>query len=352
MSDRKDDHLDLCATDHVAFKGRTTLFEQVHLIHQALPELSVDEIDLSTPVVGNTLAAPLVIAAMTGGASRAERVNRDLAQVAEELGLAFGFGSMRPLLENPNAPGYSVRDVAPTATLLGNLGVVQAAQCSTDQITDLVGKTGVDALCIHLNPAMELIQPNGDTDFRGGIDTLRRLQEGLPVPLIVKETGCGISRSVGKTLVDLGVQWVDVSGAGGTSWVGVETLRNRSSTRATGELFWDWGIPTAASVCQLSGLSLHTIATGGIHTGLHLAKALALGSTAGGVARPFLMAWNDGGQKQAKSAALQLLNELRLACLLTGSKTPRDLQQCPIIVHAELRDWIPEKSPIWARLSG
>jgi len=347
---RKEDHLDLCATDQVAFQGKTTLLEQVQLIHEALPELHVRDVDLRTELLGKTLSAPLVIAAMTGGMQRAENVNRDLAQVAEERGLAFGFGSMRPLLTEGVRLGYQVRDVAPTALILGNIGVVQARDASAQALADMIGIAGCDALCVHLNPAMEVIQPGGDEDFRGGLDTITRLHEELSVPIVVKETGCGLSRATGKKLVALGIQTVDTSGAGGTSWVGVETLRARARSRALGERFWDWGIPTAASVAQLDGLGLDIIATGGVMHGLDITRALALGARAGGMARPFLMAWNEAGLDGARRAADQVIEEIRLACLLTGSRTPVDLSTKPIVLGADLLRWVPRGTALRARL--
>jgi isopentenyl-diphosphate delta-isomerase len=349
---RKADHLDLCATDDVAFQSKSTLLEQVTLVHDALPELAVDQVDLTTSFAGRALRAPLFIAAMTGGFDRAEEVNRDLASVAQELGIGFGFGSMRPLLEEGTRLGYLVRDVAPDALLLGNIGIVQAARSTTEQLRDLVGTTGVDALAVHLNPAMEVIQPGGDSDFRDGYATLARLLEGLDVPIVVKETGCGLSRKVGQRLVKLGVHWVDVSGAGGTSWVGVETLRAKARTRALGELYWDWGIPTAGSVAQLAGLGLGIVATGGVQHGLDVARALALGATCGGMARPFLKAWNAGGRAAALEAGKSVIEEIRLAHLLTGSRTPDDLRERQVVVGPALDRWVPADSPLRARYLG
>ncbi|MBX2798229.1 MAG: type 2 isopentenyl-diphosphate Delta-isomerase [Myxococcales bacterium] len=352
ISQRKAEHLDLCATDDVAFKGKTTLLEQVGLVHEALPEMAVSEVDLSTTFAGKQLSAPVIIAAMTGGTERAEAVNRGLAQVAQELGIGFGFGSMRPLLQDGIATGYQVRDVAPDALVLGNLGVVQAREASTQQIADLVGGTGCDALCVHLNPAMEVIQPEGDDDFRGGLDTLRRLVEGLDVPVIAKETGCGLSRRTAEQIATTGVRSVDVSGAGGTSWVGVETLRARARTRRLGELFWDWGIPTGGSVAQLSGLGLEISATGGLSHGLDVARAIALGATVGGLARRFLMAFNDGGMETARAAAEEVIDELLVACLLTGSRTPEALRAQPVVLGADLQRWVVASSPLARRTLG
>lgn len=244
------------------------------------------------------------------------------------------------MLEGGVTAGYLVRDVAPNTVLLGNLGVVQARATSTARLVDLVGATDVDALCIHLNPAMEVVQPGGDRDFRGGIDTIARLVAELPVPVVVKETGCGLSRAVGLRLREVGVEWVDVSGAGGTSWVGVETLRAKA-TKSLGERFWDWGIPTAASVLQLRGLGLGIVATGGIRHGLDVAKALALGANAAGIARPFLQAHADGGSAAADALAGTVLDEVRLACLLTGSRSIGELRQRPTILGARLERWAP-----------
>jgi isopentenyl-diphosphate delta-isomerase len=232
---------------------------------------------------------------------------------------------------------------------LGNIGVVQAREAANQQIVDLIGASGADALCIHLNPAMEVIQAGGDQDFRGGLDTIARLVEALEVPIVVKETGCGLSRHVGERLAAIGVQWVDCSGAGGTSWVGVETLRARAATRALGERFWDWGIPTAGSVAQLSGLGLGICATGGVTNGLEAARAIALGATCAGLARPLLQARAAGGLPGLTAAVGQLLEELRLAHLLAGARTPADLRSKPLVVGSELARWIPRESPLFSR---
>ncbi len=306
---RKADHLALCATDDVAFRTKTTLFEQVRFLHDALPDLDEGALNVSCTIFGKTLRAPLVIAAMTGGTEEAAAINRELASVAEERGLAFGLGSQRAMLVHAEArASYDVRDVAPTALVLGNLGVVQARACSSAQIASLARSVGADALCIHLNPAMELVQPEGDRDFTGGLETIARLVRELPIPVIVKETGCGLSRSVGARLASVGVRHVDTSGAGGTSWVAVETKRAEAALdqegRALGEALWDWGIPTAASVAMLAPLGFETlVATGGVATGLDVARAIALGATAVGVARPMLKALRTGGPSGRPFAA-------------------------------------------------
>lgn len=352
ISTRKADHIDLCIDGDVAFKRKSNLIEEIELVHDALPELHVDEVDLTTSFAGKQLRAPLIIAAMTGGVDRADKINRDLASVAQELGIGFAFGSQRPLLTKGIMAGYRVRDVAPDALVLGNIGVVQATETPTGRLAELVSSCGADALVIHLNPAMEVVQPEGDQDFRGGLDTIARLVQELPVPVIVKETGCGLSRSVGQRLVDRGVEWVDISGAGGTSWVAVETHRAKDSKKSLGNTFWDWGIPTAGSVAQLSGLPLASCATGGMRNGLMIAQAIALGARCGGIARTFLQAHAAGGRDGVYQAAQRVIQEIRIACLLSGARTPAELQGKPLVIGPALRRWVPSGTPLWPRISG
>jgi isopentenyl-diphosphate delta-isomerase len=345
IGQRKADHLALCATDEVAFRRTTTLFEQVRFVHDALPDLDVGAIDTSTTILGKKLRAPILIAAMTGGTEEASRVNHELARIAEERGYGFGLGSQRAMhVRSESAPTYAVRDVAPTTLVLGNLGVVQARAMKTSEIEALARGVGADAVCIHLNPAMELVQPGGDRDFTGGLDTIARLVRELPLPVVVKETGCGISRHVVRRLLSVGVRHVDVSGAGGTSWVAVETKRAEAAqdhrARALGEALWDWGIPTAACVAALAPLGLDTIvATGGVASGVDVARAIALGASAAGIARPALKALSAGG----RDAALALLDgveaELRAVMLLTGSKDLAALRKAPRVLGSELRLW-------------
>jgi isopentenyl-diphosphate delta-isomerase len=342
IASRKADHLDLATSGDVGFRRTTTLFECVRLVHDALPELSFEELDLSVSVCGKRLRAPLLIAAMTGGHERAERINRELASIAEERGYAFGLGSQRALYrDRSHLSTYAVRDVAPNALLLGNLGVVQAGEMSTEEVKELVGLVGADALCLHLNPAQELVQEEGDRNFRGGIATIERLNAELSLPLIVKETGCGLSSSVAERLRQVGVRHVDVSGAGGTSWVAVETHRATAARKPLGEAFWDWGIPTAASVSFCARQGFETIfATGGVKSGLDVAKALALGASVGGIARRALQALESGGRAGAVAFFEQIETELRTAFLLAGARNASELARAPRIVTGELAEWL------------
>src|SRR4051812_35761265 len=207
IDQRKTDHITLCATEDVGFRAQTAGFEGVRLVHDALPDLHADRIDTSLTIFGKTLRAPILIAAMTGGTEEAGRINRELASIAEERGYAFGLGSQRAMhVRDGVQPTYRVREAAPSTLVLGNLGVVQAREMTTAQIRALVDDVGADALCIHLNPAMELVQPGGDRDFTRGLETIARVVKDLGVPVLVKETGCGIAPSVGLRLRSAGVR--------------------------------------------------------------------------------------------------------------------------------------------------
>jgi isopentenyl-diphosphate delta-isomerase len=338
---RKDDHLDLCATDEVAFRGTTTLFECVQLVHQSLPDLDVDQIDTSVSLLGKQLRLPLLIAGMTGGTERAAEVNRDLAGLAEQYGLGFGLGSQRAMQRQPEtAWTYQVREWAPTTLVLGNMGVVQARELATREIAKVVADIGADALCLHLNPAQEIVQPGGDRDFRGGAETYRRLTAELPVPVLGKETGCGISYQTALKLRAAGVTTADTSGAGGTSWVGVETLRASGDQAQLGNLLWDWGVPTAASVHACVRAGLTTIATGGIQSGLDVVRALTLGASAAGIARPLLQAHVRGGRAEAERFIQQVAREIRAVMLLCAAPNIAALRSVPRLVLDPLKEWM------------
>jgi isopentenyl-diphosphate delta-isomerase len=344
MSDirkRKADHLALCATDQVAFRERTTLLECVELVHDSLPELSMDELDISVTMFGKRLRAPILIAAMTGGTDAAGTVNHTLAKIAERRGYAFGLGSQRAMQREPGtAWTYEVRKVAPSTLIFGNVGIIQARDQRTESIQKLVHDIGADALCVHMNPAQEVVQPEGDRDFRGGVEAFARLKRELNIPIIAKETGNGISPRTAHRLREVGVSTVDVSGAGGTSWVGVETLRAEGSAKELGMQLWDWGVPTAASVVFARQAGHDVIATGGIRSGLDIARAIALGAKIGGIARPVLQAFNQGGEAGAEQFLERVENELKTVMLLTGSRTLSHLARAPRVLRGALKEWL------------
>ena len=337
---RKRSHLELCANADVEHLEKTTLFEEVEFVHDSLSEVDVADVDLSVEFLGRMLRAPFLITGMTGGTPDAAAVNRDLARLAEKFGIGFGLGSQRAMLRRPElAATYSVRREAPTTLLLANLGLNQAAQTATADIAHLVRVIGADALCLHLNPAQELVQKEGDRKFSGGLRALQRIVAELDMPVVVKETGCGISTKVGRQLEAAGVRYVDVAGAGGTSWVRVEDLRGDARSHALGELFRDWGIPTAASLVQLRPTKLVRIASGGIRNALDAAKALALGAEICGFALPVFRAYRSGGLDGADAFLEQTIEGLRVAMVLTGSRTLPELRRQRVVLGPRLERW-------------
>lgn len=341
IRERKRSHLDLCQFEAVEFEGKTTLFEEVELMHNCLPELGLDDVDPAVEFLGKPLLAPFLITGMTGGTAEAFAVNRDLATVAERCGIGFGLGSQRVMQRDPGtAWTFRVRDFAPSTLLLANIGLIQAGEETTDVVRALVESVGADGLCVHLNPAQELIQPEGDRSFEGGYATLRRLAAELPVPVIAKETGCGISRSAGEQLYRSGIRYADVSGAGGTSWVRVEAMRGTVQSRNRGALFSSWGIPTAASLAMLQDSGLELIASGGVRNGLEMAKAIALGARMCGAALPVYRAYREFGIDGAVALVEEFIDGLRTAMLLTGSRTLADLRSQPLVLGPRLEAWV------------
>jgi isopentenyl-diphosphate Delta-isomerase len=345
ISKRKADHLEITASGEAAFRERTTLLEDVRLVHCALPEARVEDVNLTTEWLGRKFAAPVMITGMTGGTEEAGVINRDLARAAEKLNLPFGLGSQRAMVVRPEtAKTYAVREVAPKVFLVGNLGIVQAREMTTAAVRELCKAVGADALAIHLNPAMELVQPGGDRDFRGGCDTLSRLVRELGLPVYVKETGCGLSQHALRLIGETGIEHVDVAGAGGTSWVGVEAKRAQGAAQKLGEEFWDWGIPTAAATALAVREGFAVCASGGIRGGLDVARALALGARLGGLAQPVLRAQREGGEAGAVELLTQVIDGLRAAVFLSGCTHASQLASAPKVITGELKEWMEQLS--------
>lgn len=318
-------------------------------MHDAMPELSMDELDLSTPFGHRLLAAPLMLTGMTGGPPEAGEINRALAKICDDLGLAFGVGSQRVMTRADEAiPTFKVRDAAPGVVLLGNVGINQARDMGPAKVKDLMEAIEADFMAIHLNPAMELVQPGADADrdFRGGYDTIGRLMEALDGRIVVKECGSGIAPWVVKRLGDLGVPLVDVSGSGGTSWVKLEALRAEGDLAALGLSYADWGLPTAAAVAlaarQRGPSGPQIIASGGIQNGLTVTKALALGADVAGMARPALQAYLDHGAEGATAFLKNVIAGLRMGMALTAKRRPDDLRDAPKVITGQLKAWIEQ----------
>jgi isopentenyl-diphosphate delta-isomerase len=328
---RKDEHLDICLRRPVGSDVATGL-DRVRLEHRALPGLDLDDVDLTTRVLGKTLRAPLVVGAMTGGSPRAARINRRLARAAAKAGVGMALGSQRAMIEDPRrAAGYDVRNDAPDLLLLiGNVGAVQLRRgLEPEAIAEAVRQVGADALAFHLNPLQEAVQPEGDTTFRmlGGL--LRRAIPGIGVPCIAKEVGAGIGPHTARSLARLPLSGVETAGVGGTSWARVEAYRAAGTTaEAVGIRLAGWGIPTAEAIvhCRRAFGRRLVIAAGGIRTGRDVAAAIALGADAAAIAGPLLHA--AARSEAAVTAFLEgVIAELRVVLFCTGARRPADLRR-------------------------
>lgn len=332
---RKTEHLRISLGEDVRFPNLTTGLERYHFVHQALPEINRDDIDLSTTLLDKHLNAPLIISSMTGGTEEAETINQNLALAAQIHGLGMGVGSQRAALEEPNLyPTYQVRDVAPDILLLANLGAVQINYgYGVEHCQRAVEMIQADGLILHLNPLQEALQPEGNTDFSGLLAKIEDVCCGLSVPVIVKEVGWGISEEVARKLANAGVSAIDVAGAGGTSWSEVEMHRAASETsRRIAAAFADWGIPTAESIQMVRrgapGLTL--IASGGIRTGVEAAKSIALGADAVALATPFLKPATVSPEAVSEKIR-EILEQLRTAMFCVGARNLQELKGIPLL---------------------
>ncbi|MEO6350911.1 MAG: type 2 isopentenyl-diphosphate Delta-isomerase [Candidatus Limnocylindrales bacterium] len=348
---RKREHVELATTNLPAAGGAG--FGDVQLVHEALPETAPSAIDTSVELLGRRLRLPLVIAAMTGGFAGGEEINATLAGAAERHGLAMGVGSQRAALAEPSlARTYSAaRDAAPNALLIANIGVAQLiAQgdrpaLDAAEIETLVGMIRADALAIHLNATQELVQPEGQADARGWLAAIKSVARTVSVPVIAKETGAGMSAMTARRLRDAGVAVLDVGGRGGTSFAAIEAARAKQQDdrrgMLLGELLADWGIPTLVSVALASASGLPIIATGGVRSGMDAAKAIVVGATAVGVARPLLQAALEG-DSSVDEWIEQFREALIASMYLTGSLDVAALSRAPRVIHGETRDWLEQ----------
>jgi len=341
--DRKDDHIRIVNEERI--ETSATGFEDVHLVHEALPELHRDEVDTSTTVLGHDLDAPIFIESMTGGHPNTTKLNRALARAAQETNVAMGVGSQRAGLEDESVvESYAVvREAAPDAFIYGNVGAAQLAEYGVEQIEEAVEMIDADAMAIHLNFLQEAVQPEGDVDARGCLDAIEHVTAELSVPVVVKETGNGISRETARKLTAAGVDVIDVAGKGGTTWSGVEAHRARAVGDDRGErlgsLFFDWGIPTVASTVEAAAVHPCVVASGGVRSGLDVAKAIALGAQAGGLAKPFLKPAGKGPEATIETVE-RLVAELRTAMFVTGCETVADLRETETVVTGTTGDYL------------
>ena len=334
IDQRKADHIKINLEKDVR-SGLTTGLENYHFIHEALPELDLEQVDTSLSLFGKRLAAPILISSMTGGTADAESINLRLAEAAQETRIAMGVGSQRAAIENPEqAKTFQVRRVARDILLFANLGAVQLNYgYGVDQCRQAVDMIGADALILHLNPLQEAVQDAGDTNFAGLSKKIEEICKKLEVPVIAKEVGWGMSERSVNILADCGVSAIDVAGAGGTSWSQVEMYRAPDEfTRELAATFVGWGIPTAESILNVKKAApeMTVFASGGLKDGLDIAKCIALGAKAGGMAGNFLKA-ADQSVEAVDDLMREIKAQIRISMLCSGAKNIAALQQTPLL---------------------
>jgi isopentenyl-diphosphate delta-isomerase len=359
-SNRKIEHLELCANRNVEanrdeYNFRRTGFEEITLVHNALPGINRQEIDTSVEFLGHRLAFPLLISSMTGGHPDTAKVNESLALAAQEMGIGIGVGSQRAAIEEPTLEDSFriVRESAPDAFIYGNIGLPQLKEYGIEGVRQAAEMIDADAMAIHMNFLQEAIQPEGDTDAKGGLEFIKQVCKELTIPVIAKETGAGIGREVAQQLCNAGVSAIDVGGLGGTTWAGVEVYRARqqsdTKSEALGSVFWNWGIPTAISVIE-SNISVPVIATGGIRTGIDMAKSLAIGASVCAAALPFV-APALNGPEDVKARLDAFLEELKTAMFLTGSASIGELMQSRAVITGKTNEYLSERGFDTARFA-
>ncbi|MHC1610805.1 MAG: type 2 isopentenyl-diphosphate Delta-isomerase [Candidatus Methanospirareceae archaeon] len=356
-SKRKIEQLRICTEKEV--EVGENCFADVKLIHVALPEINKEEIDLKTEFLGFSFNYPLMIASMTGGHPETKRVNEVLAEAAERLGVGIGVGSQRAALEGTEQEDSFrvVRDIAPNSFIYANLGAPQLKEYGVEGVERAIEMIDADAIAIHLNFLQEAIQPEGNVDARGCLIAIKEVCETIKKPVIVKETGGGISYAMAKKLHEIGVSAIDVGGFGGTSLAAAEIYRAKAEHDELGEhlghLFgWDWGITTVESIVECSAIPfpIPVIATGGIRTGLDIAKSIALGADICSAALPFLKsAMENVSADEVVKKIEEMGEELKVAMFLTGSRTISDLRDAEVIITGKTRE-IMEQRGVFERV--
>ena len=348
-SSRKLEHIEVVLKEDVLGSSYNFL-DDFHLVHQAIPEVDFKKIDTSTEVFGKRLSTPILISGMTGGHPETKKVNERLGIFAEKYKLALGVGSQRAAIEKKELVDTFriARDMAPSIPILGNLGAPQFVEnYGVREAIEAIDMVDADALAIHVNPSQEVVQPEGDTNFYGVVNKLEELEKEVKCPLIVKEVGAGFSRESAVLLRNIGIQWIDVGGLGGTSWTAVESKRRKSRERPpfaeVGETFRSWGIPTPVSVLEVGQKcqDMNIIATGGVRTGIEVIKLLRLGAKLAGIASPFLHAvMSEEYELQMERYIEKLTREIKSTLFLTGSNSLEELMEKPIVVTGRSREWL------------
>ena len=345
--ERKTDHIMISLNQNVQARNVTTGFEDINFIHRTLPEIDRQKIDLSTKVFGHKFASPLIVGAITGGTQMAAKINATIAEAVEQLGLGMGVGSQRAAIEDKKAAEtFAIaRKKAPNAFLIANIGGVQLMNgYGVEEVRKIIEMIDADAVAIHLNALQETAQPEGQTNFSNVLQRIQEVAEQIDKPLIAKETGAGIAAEEAKRLEAAGAKGIDVSGAGGTSFAAVEYYRavkhEDSSRRRLGDVFWDWGIPTAASIVEVAQTTyVPIIGSGGIRSGMDAAKALALGASLAGFSQPILRSATKGVKETRRTLSL-LIDELRNVMFLVGADSVQTLRKTPVVITGKTSEWL------------
>ena len=347
IKDRKADHIRICKNERVA--PGYCYWDDIRFVHNALPEIDHDEIDTGCNLFGKKLNAPIVVTAITGGFSGAKKINANIASACSELGIGMGVGSERAGVMGVSEDSYSVVKDYDVPLMIGNIGAVQlipqkTSKVFTEEMFDFaVEMIDADVMAIHLNPLQEAVQPEGDTRFKGCYDAIRNMSRKAPI--IVKETGAGISRNVADRLKGIGIQGLDIAGMGGTSFSAVEFYRamaEEDTIRTNlGDTFFDWGIPAPVSLSQCAGCGLPIIASGGILDGIHVAASISMGASAAGVANVILKDATESADAVKEKLTI-IIEELKTAMLLTGSKDLKQLSKTQHVVLGETKQWMDQ----------
>ena len=337
-SKRKKEHLELCLTDDVKFRSKTNGFDRYDFIHNAITEVDISKITFQTKLFSKKINYPFLISCMTGGTEEAENINQRLAAIAEELRIPIGVGSQRQALENKDYHNsYNViRKTAKSVPVLGNIGAAQLVQSKNlSNILSLIEMLQANAFVVHLNPLQELLQDKGEPYFGGLLKKIESLVLKSDVPVIVKEVGSGISKQATKKLLEVGVNGIDVAGAGGTSWAGVEIIRSKTDND-----FWDWGLPTSYCIKEIFPLkkkfNFTLIGSGGINSGQELAVAFALGADIVASARIVLQTLMKNDEQAVKKLIVNWFEYLKKIIFLTGSKNLNQLKKGKLIKKEDL----------------
>lgn len=344
---RKVEHIRICLDDKAQAKKATAGFQDIQLVHRALPETDKSKIKLATTFLGKKFSAPIIVGAMTGGTEEAIQINTSIAEAVEKLGLGMGLGSQRAAIENSSLERtYRVaREKAPHAFLIANVGGVQLVHgYGVKEVKKIVEMIDADAVAVHLNALQEAVQPEGQTNFKGVLAKIAEVAGAIDQPVIVKETGAGISAEDAKALEKAGVKAIDIGGVGGTSFAAVEYHRTSKKEGETqnyvGEALWDWGIPTAVSLVETAQtVKLPIIASGGVRSGTDIAKALALNADMASIVQPILQTAVKGTAETEQKLQC-LIEELRNVMFLTGVEKIADLTKTPVVITGKTAEWL------------